>query len=263
MMESTGIPLAKEVNKRVLSKISNFSSGNIDHPLPNEHWNPLLFACSLGDLSCVKFILEEKDADTDRVPEGRISPKMTSVHMCALYNNTDLINCVVSPSNINIQDQWGFSALHYAAVHRCSEVVHLLLRHGADASLKSMSGNTALDLCQALNFSDIADTLASSMHMKEDPSAPNFRKWLRSVGAGAYISSFFKAGYDLGFIAKHGLTEKDLDCIGIPAGQLGVRRKLETLHNISNFHVEEEEEEDEEDDSDSDSEPDDDDSDAS
>ena len=58
-----------------------------------------------GDLSCVKFIMEEKDADSDRVPEGRITPKMTPVHMCALYNNTDLVKCVISPSNVNIQDQ--------------------------------------------------------------------------------------------------------------------------------------------------------------
>jgi hypothetical protein len=49
--------------------------------------------------------MEEKDADSDRVPEGRITPKMTPVHMCALYNNTDLVKCVISPSNVNIQDQ--------------------------------------------------------------------------------------------------------------------------------------------------------------
>lgn len=49
--------------------------------------------------------MEEKDADTSRVPEGRISPKMTPVHMCALYNKTEIIECVMSPTNINMQDQ--------------------------------------------------------------------------------------------------------------------------------------------------------------
>lgn len=68
-----------------------------------------------------------------------------------------------------------------------------------------------------------------------DPSAPSFRKWLQFCGAGAYISSFFEAGYDLGFIAKHGLTEVDLDCIGIPRKMRGVWRKLEGLHKIEEF----------------------------
>ena len=106
-----------------------------------------------------------------------------------------------------------------------------------------------------------SDSLTAYIHT--DPSAPNFRKWLRSVGAGAYISSFFKAGYDLGFIAKQGLTSTDLDCIGIPKEQLGVRRKLESLHKIGDYHNEEEDsdEDDDDDDDDSDddeSEPDDD-----
>lgn len=97
-----------------------------------------------------------------------------------------------------------------------------------------------------------------------DPSAPSFRKWLRSVGAGAYISSFFKAGYDLGFIAKQGLTEADMDCIGIPKEQLGVRRKLESLHNIKEYFKDEEESDEDEDDEDvDDSDDDDDDGDSS
>ena len=58
-----------------------------------------------GDLSCVKIIVEEKDGDTEKVPDGIISPKMTPVHMCALFNRTDIVTCVVSPSNVNVQDQ--------------------------------------------------------------------------------------------------------------------------------------------------------------
>lgn len=67
------------------------------------------------------------------------------------------------------------------------------------------------------------------------------------MGAGAYISSFFKAGYDLGFVAKQGLTDADLDCIGIPKEQRGVRRKLEALHNIKDYFNDEESDGDEDD----------------
>ena len=75
-----------------------------------------------GDLSCVKFIMEEKDADSDRVPEGRITPKMTPVHMCALYNNTDLVKCVISPSNVNIQDQVRLKTYFFLICEYCFKI---------------------------------------------------------------------------------------------------------------------------------------------
>ena len=40
-----------------------------------------------------------------------------------------------------------------------------------------------------------------------DTTVPQFRSWLCSIGAGMYITSFLSAGYDLPFIAKHGLQE--------------------------------------------------------
>ena len=52
------------------------------------------------------------------------------------------------------------------------------------------------------------------------------------------------AGYDLAFIAAHGLTDQDLDCVGIPLTKLGLRRKLLARFNISSFtHDEEDEDE--------------------
>ena len=66
------------------------------------------------------------------------------------------------------------------------------------------------------------------------------------------------------FIARTGLVDADLDCVGIPMNKLGIRKKILALHNLKNFYQieeagEEEEEEEEseresEDDSDSESE---------
>jgi len=80
---------------------------------------------------------------------------------------------------------------------------------------------------------------------------------LYHLHAGAYITPFLEAGYELAFIAKHGLTDSDLDCIGIPLTKLGLRKKLLALHDLEKFYQleykdenEEEEEEEEEENSD-------------
>ena len=78
-----------------------------------------------------------------------------------------------------------------------------------------------------------------------DASVSRLSEWLRMLGAEEYFSSFARAGYDLDFIAKEGLQDQDLDCVGIPHSKLGLRRKLLARHKIENFiNVDEEDEED-------------------
>lgn len=76
---------------------------------------------------------------------------------------------------------------------------------------------------------------------------PKFREWLRTIGAGIYLNSFLQSGYDLAFIAQHGLTDEDLDSVGVPSTQMGLRRKLKLLHRINEFiSIDEPQEENEE-----------------
>ena len=60
------------------------------------------------------------------------------------------------------------------------------------------------------------------------------------------MAGFLRAGYDLPFIAKQGLTEPDLDCVGVPLSKLGLRRKLIALHALDKFYDKGQEEEGEE-----------------
>jgi hypothetical protein len=69
---------------------------------------------------------------------------------------------------------------------------------------------------------------------------PKFRAWLNSLGGGEYTSKFVDAGYDLPFIVKHGLSDEDLNCVGIPLNKMGLRRKIMKLHDIEKFYVIEE-----------------------
>lgn len=94
--------------------------------------------------------------------------------------------------------------------------------------------------------------------------ADTFRDWLTSLGAGDYLPRFTDAGYDLNFIAQVGLTglftysvkdtyytyyyyyrvrlqeglsDADLDCVGVPSSKLGLRRKLKLLYHLDKFHI--------------------------
>jgi hypothetical protein len=55
------------------------------------------------------------------------------------------------------------------------------------------------------------------------------------LGAGEYLTRFTEAGYDLGFVMKSGLTDADLDCVGIPHTKRGIRRKIIELHDLDKF----------------------------
>jgi hypothetical protein len=72
---------------------------------------------------------------------------------------------------------------------------------------------------------------------------------LTYLGAREYFAGFIKAGYDLDFIATEGVSDQDLDCVGIPLSKLGIRRKLLSKHKISEYleDLDEEEEDEEED----------------
>lgn len=84
------------------------------------------------------------------------------------------------------------------------------------------------------------------------------------LSAIEYLPKFLSAGYDLQFIHKHGLSDADLDCIGVPLDKLGLRRKLKELSKLEEVYapeVDEEEEDDGEDEEEDDEEEDDDDDD--
>ena len=80
-----------------------------------------------------------------------------------------------------------------------------------------------------------------------DPTIPKFKEWLNHIGGGEYAAKFLEAGYDLAFIAQYGVSDRDLDCVGVPASKMGLRRKIAQLHELSLFYSAEDEEEEEDD----------------
>ena len=70
-------------------------------------------------------------------------------------------------ANINIQEKYGSTALHFSSKQGHLLVTELLLAAGASASLVDGNGETALDLALAGNHHDVCQLLL--MHMGSEP----------------------------------------------------------------------------------------------
>mmetsp|Transcript_16954 Transcript_16954/g.28730 ORF Transcript_16954/g.28730 Transcript_16954/m.28730 type:complete len:250 (-) Transcript_16954:411-1160(-) len=223
--------------------------GDIDKCYKDDDWNALQFACSIGDVEVVKTLLSDGAAPDFRT-KSQVLPQVTPLHIAARYGHLEIVKLLSTYCDVNLQDQWGFTAIHYATVSRSKDVVLYLLGNGASAVLASKSGCTAQDLAEQLKFDDIIDSLKSKSNLELDPTVPMFKEWMNHLGGGEFTANFLEAGYDLPFIAKHGVTAEDLDSVGIPKTKMGLRRKISQLHELEKFYEAEEADEEEDDDED-------------
>lgn len=203
-----------------------------------DDYEPLHLSTAVGDLVTVKYLVGNGVDVSSQSSSSCIIPQLCSLHIAVRYGYEDIIKYLIMQAdcNVNKQDQWGFTPLHYAVITRNKAVIMHLIGHGSSAIIKSKLGSTPLELAKALNYDDIIDILASKETSESDPTLPQFRSWLCSLGAGEYLAKFLEAGYDLPFILKSGLTDQDLDCVDIPMSKLGIRRKILCLHNLSDFY---------------------------
>lgn len=238
---SEKIHIVDPLHSTVLKWIdSRFSDGCF----PHEDWNPLQLVSSLDNESNLARIIMAAGYDFNCTIAGRITPSLSPLHIAVSTGRYDIVDQLIKfKCDINLQDQYGFTALHYAVLKRNNEIIHLLIAGGALGNTPSSVGSTPLDLAQALKFTEIEDVLTSQLRIEIDPTLPKFKEWLCHLGAGEYVSKFLAAGYDLPFIVRAGLVEADLDCVGIPMSKLGIRRKILALHDLSDYYEESEEDE--------------------
>lgn len=240
------------VRKSVMKWVEDNSP---DSCFPHEDWNPLQFLSSLEDDSGLVGTILNAGANVNRSSSGCCTPSLSSLHIAVSRGRLDVVDQLIKfKCDLNVQDQWGFTALHYAVLKRNTKLILTLTSNGALGSLESKTGSTPLDLAHALKYTEIEDILSSQLSSETNPFNPKFKEWLCHLGAGEYVSNFISAGYDLPFIARAGLVEADLDCVGIPMSKLGIRKKILLLHNIEDYYDDSPDSEDEEEDSESESE---------
>lgn len=213
-----------------------------------EEWNPIQYAAAISDLNWIETLLNNK-TEVNHLNSSKVVPQVTPLMISIRFSNIDAIKLLLPHSNLDFQDQYGYTAVHYAVLTRNPEVITLLIAHGASVNVKTNINKTSpLDMAKQLKYDDIAALIESKLVLETDPKLPNFKSWLTALGASEYLTRFMNAGYDIEFIQKHGLNEEDLNCIGIPMSKLGLRRKLIALHRLEEFEEEEEENLDDEED---------------
>ena len=105
------------------------------------------------------FFHDDREGDEDFDPNERIKGGQTALHWFAYYGDDTMINLLsnLSATDVNIADDNGMTAAHYAAWRGKGVALHALLRHGADPSRKTIYGQSIADLARAGGHIGIAE----------------------------------------------------------------------------------------------------------
>jgi len=125
---------------------------NINELEPNGD-APLVMAAYLGHAEIVKLLLEA-GADVTAVDPGM---KATALHAAAYAGRTEVAKLLIQ-HKIAIDQQGpynGYTALHDAIWQNNIETAAALINAGADFTIKSNSGETALDFARAKHRTEI------------------------------------------------------------------------------------------------------------
>ncbi|CAM9601617.1 unnamed protein product, partial [Ascophyllum nodosum] len=199
-----------------------------------------MLACAEGDVRAVRAIIEIGGARASARVGTKVLPSFAPLHVASRYGHAGVAAALLElGAVVDAQDTIGMTPLHYAAVKGHLRTIDVLLSAGADASAEGPGGALALDAARMAGFDD-ACALLKKHSRREDAQIAERRKalgaWLESLGCGEFLWRLLRAGYDdLYFMAEHGLTEEDLDCVGVPKEKLGLRKKLLVMHGVEEF----------------------------
>ena len=159
-------------------------------------WNsytPLMYACRNGNFDEIKFLVEA-GADIDTRDGNGVTnlmkvaghPDMINYLLdhganlniqdgrgrtllwqsSAISANPDLVKLLIGrKADLNITDWLGTSALIAAAQYGHLDIVQMLLDAGADPTIRSKNGYTALDIAIYTKRSEIATVIAAKMNV--------------------------------------------------------------------------------------------------
>ncbi len=133
LREFNQTPLAFAIesnNKKVIAYLITCKNIDINHP-GTDGTTALHKAAAKGDLASLSLLLAA-GADPDTVDHQRSTPLISA----AAYGHADVVQALLArlkkSSQVNRQDQRGYTALTYAAVAGDAIITRKLLNHGAD-----------------------------------------------------------------------------------------------------------------------------------
>ncbi len=111
-----------------------------------------------GDLQELKALIKEGQ-DVNKRDENNRTPLICA----AVRGHTDCVQWLLqSNANVDVQDRWGYTALHYASVGHYS-IAQALITHHASLDLKdNINGKTALELASEYGRHSIVKLLRTA-----------------------------------------------------------------------------------------------------
>lgn len=202
-----------------------------------------MLACAEGNLPLVRCIIETGGARPSATISTKVLASSTPLHVASRYGHAGVVGALLELGAVtDARDSLGLTPLMLAAGHGHLKAMEVLLRAGADSSSSSEApgGATALDMATMAGFDDAAALLRGRTAAGEAGRWAAKRRalasWLGALGCEEFLGRFLRAGYDdLEFMASQGLTEADMDCVGVPRERLGLRKKLLAMHGVDKF----------------------------
>lgn len=98
-----------------------------------------------------------------------------ALHVCARFGNVESMEILLRDHNAdpNIQNRWGETPLHEAAIYGNMDCLKRLILHGGDYSLTTANGTSVLDFFRMEGREDLIDQMneciseMESIHIKE------------------------------------------------------------------------------------------------
>ncbi len=120
-------------------------------------FTPLALACYFGHYEVARYLIL-KGADVNKSLNNSLG--ICPLHLAVANNNLDIVRMLIEHNvQINVQQNSGVSALHYAAKHGDAEMLILLLENGAvDQPMED--GKLPADLARENGYIAIADILS-------------------------------------------------------------------------------------------------------
>jgi ankyrin repeat protein len=119
------------------------------------------FASYQGNANMVSSLLDDYHADVNTHTEEGVTPLMFASNL----GHTEVVKILLAHgANINVQMNEGWSALHDASYNGRVDIVNLLLRAHCDTTLKTHKGETASMLARDVGHMNIVEAIDGDTH---------------------------------------------------------------------------------------------------
>lgn len=139
---------------------------NVDPIIAKTNQNPVFFQAEHSDVDILKLLIKA-GADVNHKDKWGLTPIFLACRNGGNVQGEEILELLIDAgANINHQDDCGFTSLIEAVMGNHIKAVQLMLKHGADKSLKLTTGyapytnhETALDIARDKGFKEIEELL--------------------------------------------------------------------------------------------------------